>query len=118
VSIRWYTLDEKGNPVACGDLMDWARRFEDMPSRIVKQEKFLFSKISTVFLGLDHRFGEGPPILWETMVFGGPMNHDCNRCSGNREQAEAMHARTVVDVKKSYGLKSLVKYLYNKLTKS
>jgi hypothetical protein len=28
--------------------------------------------ISTVFLGLDHRhFGDGPPLLFETMVFGG-----------------------------------------------
>src|SRR5215467_9051102 len=28
--------------------------------------------VSTVWLGLDHRFGEGPPIIFETMVFGGP----------------------------------------------
>jgi hypothetical protein len=28
--------------------------------------------VSTVFLGLDHRMGgSGPPVLWETMVFGG-----------------------------------------------
>lgn len=28
--------------------------------------------VSTVFLGLDHNFqGVGPPVLWETMVFGG-----------------------------------------------
>lgn len=25
--------------------------------------------VSTMFLGLDHQFGEGPPMLWETMVF-------------------------------------------------
>ena len=29
-------------------------------------------EVSTVFLGLDHRFvGDGPPILFETLVFGG-----------------------------------------------
>jgi len=29
-------------------------------------------RVSTVFLGLDHRWGdEGPPILFETMVFSG-----------------------------------------------
>jgi hypothetical protein len=27
--------------------------------------------VSTVFLVFDHGF-EGPPVLWETMVFGGP----------------------------------------------
>lgn len=26
--------------------------------------------VSTVFLGLDHNFGFGPPVLWETMLFG------------------------------------------------
>ena len=27
------------------------------------------SEVSTVFLGLDHSFGTGPPILFETMIF-------------------------------------------------
>lgn len=26
--------------------------------------------VSTVFLGLDHQYGDGPPLLFETMVFG------------------------------------------------
>ena len=31
--------------------------------------------VSTVFLGLDHRFlGEGDPILFETMIFGGSLD--------------------------------------------
>ena len=25
--------------------------------------------VSTVDLGLDHSFGEGPPLYWETMIF-------------------------------------------------
>ena len=31
--------------------------------------------ISTVFLGVDHGFlhyGDHPPVLWESMIFGGP----------------------------------------------
>lgn len=33
------------------------------------------AQVSTVFLGLDHRFSEnGLPVLFETMIFGGP--HD------------------------------------------
>lgn len=27
-------------------------------------------RISTVFLGIDHQYGDGPPLLFETMVFG------------------------------------------------
>lgn len=30
--------------------------------------------VSTVFLGLDHGFGDGPPVLYETMIFGGPYD--------------------------------------------
>lgn len=26
-------------------------------------------EVSTVFLGMDHAFLDGPPVLWETMVF-------------------------------------------------
>lgn len=57
------------------------------------------SKISTVFLGLDHSFGSSSPVLWETMVFGGELDQEQDRCSGSREQAEAMHARMVEKVK-------------------
>lgn len=32
------------------------------------------SRISTVFLQVNHAFGDGPPILFETMVFGGPLD--------------------------------------------
>lgn len=39
-------------------------------------------RVSTVFLGLDHQWGDGPPILFETMVFiDGEGGHDyfCDR---------------------------------------
>lgn len=47
--------------------------------------------ISTVFLGLDHNYsGVGPPILFETMVFGGPLNHEMERYA-TWEEAEVGH---------------------------
>jgi hypothetical protein len=42
-----------------------------------------------------------PVVLWETMVFGGKLDQEQDRCSGSREQAEAMHARMVERVKRS-----------------
>jgi hypothetical protein len=59
------------------------------------------AEVSTVFLGLDYSFehhGRGP-ILWETMVFGGPLDEEMDRCGGTREQAEAMHAAMVERVR-------------------
>lgn len=47
--------------------------------------------VSTVFLGLDHRYShEGPPMIFETMIFGGEHDQWQERCS-TWEQAEAMH---------------------------
>ena len=57
--------------VECDDLLQWARWFE-MAERKVAVTMVGSVKISTVFLGLNHRFnGAGPPILFETQVFGG-----------------------------------------------
>jgi hypothetical protein len=41
---------------------DYARIGDTMVGRV---------RVSTVWLGLDHHFGDGPPIIFETMVFGG-----------------------------------------------
>lgn len=44
--------------------------------------------VSTVFLAIDHNWpGLGPPVLWETMIFGGP--HD----SYQWRYCTATHAR-------------------------
>ncbi len=50
------------------DTLEWARSFE-------RESRFLAStdvggwRVSTVFLGLDHAFMDGPPLIFETMVF-------------------------------------------------
>jgi hypothetical protein len=55
-------------------------------------------RVSTVWLGIDHGFGrEGPPIIFETMVFGGDHDQDCDRyCT--EEQALAGHRRVVANL--------------------
>lgn len=57
-------------PVPCDDLMEWALWFEDAQHRVVRLTQVGPWHVSTIFLGLDHRFfGKGPPILFETMVW-------------------------------------------------
>ena len=82
-----YVLNQHNEPVEVKDLLLWAAAFEDNDKRIVRQNTvtelgehlvspFKSVFVSTVFLGLDHNFSEkGPPIVFETMVFGGPFNH-------------------------------------------
>jgi len=68
-----YILDENRKPVLCEDLMAWAKWVEESERTMKKTEKNGI-KVSTMFLGLDHSFGDGPPMLYETVIFGG--EHD------------------------------------------
>ncbi len=91
-----FILDESGKVVPASDLEAWALWFESSGNkRVVAKTQVGDSQVSTVFLALDHGFGAPEPVLWETMVFGGRLNQAMARCSGNREQAEAMHAEMV-----------------------
>ena len=83
-----YILEGK-TPRICSDINTWAKWFETA-DRVVAKTKIGDSTVSTVFLGIDHSFGDGPPLLFETMVFGGPLDDECERCSV-WNQAEQQH---------------------------
>jgi hypothetical protein len=69
--------DQDGQRIEGGALA-WAELFEDSKSRIIGQSKTLYGeKLSTVWLGIDHNWGDGPPLIFETMLFAP---------SGSREQ--------------------------------
>ena len=72
------------------DLISWALWMNDVSQRIVAKDKFGDVEVSTVFLGLDHNWGGGEPLLFETMIFGGEYADYQKRCS-TWEQAEKMH---------------------------
>ncbi len=93
-------------PVEEPDLFKWADWFETIDNRRVALTELPECCISTVFLGLDHNFGCGRPLLFETMAFWKPdqvwrkEDEDFGwRCSTWAE-AEAMHAETVEQVKR------------------
>lgn len=75
----FYRLDDEGEPVPVEDVYEWGEWFETSGAeRVLIQERprpNVF--VSTVFLALDHGFmfrdGEAP-TLWETMIFGGPLD--------------------------------------------
>ena len=64
----WYRLDEDHNPVKCESEVDmmWHRHNKRVRQTTLSDGRW----VSTVFLGLDHGWGGGRPILFETMVFG------------------------------------------------
>jgi hypothetical protein len=95
-----------GEPVSLDERMDiWKGTNDDiMAGRRVATDTILDSEsrehfVSTVLLGLDHSFGEGPPLIFETMVF---CHHD-DPCEwsdwqdrySSKESAEAGHAHVL-----------------------
>lgn len=77
----YYRLEGK-TVIVCKDVMEWAATIEDK-TRQIKVTVFKDNDvtISTVFLGIDHNFFGGKPLLFETMIFGGTAEEYCNRYS-------------------------------------
>lgn len=92
---KWILRD--GIPERSTDALEWAGWFETA-DRTVARTEMGDVLVSTVFLGLDHSFGKGVPILWETLVFGGKLDGEMDRYT-TREAAEKGHARMVSRVK-------------------
>jgi hypothetical protein len=69
--------DRQGNPIG---MMEWATSFT--PDRQAVDKTTLNDAegrehyVSTVWLGVDHNFGDGPPLIFETMIFC--HDHKCD----------------------------------------
>ena len=92
----FYILDGR-TPLPESDSFAWGLWYANTDRR-VRKETVCGSEISTVFLGMDHSFGSGKPLLFETMVFDGPLDGEMERCS-TWDEAEAMHERMVERVR-------------------
>lgn len=87
--ISWGILPDKyypdGSPILDDELlpavMKWAILFEQRDkNRLVGQTRTLYGeKLSTVWLGLDHSFGSGPPLIFETMLFAPSIDPAADR---------------------------------------
>ena len=90
---RYYKLDGR-RVVTCQHLLEWAQWFETA-ERHVADDLIEGYRVSTVFLGMDHSFapGDGPPVLFETMIFAPVGDHEAMDRYCTWEEAEAGHAR-------------------------
>lgn len=97
-SIRWY--DRQGNPL---DTTTADRLLGDMTYKRVARTRVTSASdpsidwdVSTVWLGTNHNFtNDGPPIIFETMVFGSGDGDQYMQRYATEEQARAGHAETV-----------------------
>jgi hypothetical protein len=93
-----YMMDEAGNVIPARSLIAWAMWMGNPDKRRVGDDLIDSVRVSTVFLGLDHSFCGGPPLLWETMVFGGEHDGYQERYH-TREEAIEGHKLAVEMVK-------------------
>lgn len=85
--------DQDGAPM---DTDAWIRAFEDREARIIGSDYLGEIHVSTVWLGLDHGFG-GPPLIFETMIFGGEHDQYQDRYSTKEQAIEGhQHALALV----------------------
>lgn len=79
---------------------DWIARLDDLAYRHVGMTALADDvEVSTVWLGLDHSFGlGGPPLIFETLVFGGPMDGEMDRYP-TLDAAQAGHDQMVAAVR-------------------
>jgi hypothetical protein len=90
-----YILNERGEAVPERDLFKWAQWFEKEENRRVLRTRIDDAEVSTVFLGLDQNFLQGgPPVLWESLIFGGRYNREMRRYR-SREDAIVGHFEMV-----------------------
>lgn len=88
---EYFVLDGH-KAVAIDDPIKWAQEFSKVDMRRVAETEKDGVRVSTVFLGLNHSFGDGPLLLFETMIFGGKHDEDMDRYT-TWEQAEEGHRR-------------------------
>jgi hypothetical protein len=88
-------------PVECPELLKWGMWMENFEDRRVAETEIEGVRISTVFLGLDHSYSfagrdrKTPPVLFETMIFGGEHDEEQWRyCTW--DEAEEGHAKAVL----------------------
>lgn len=91
-----YILEGK-KAVECGNIIEWGKWMESA-NRVVAQDKVGKVRVSTVFLGLDHSFVGGVPLLFETMVFGGKLNQEQRRYT-TWEESEMGHKKMLKKIK-------------------
>jgi len=84
--------DRDGQPIGQDE---WLRGFGDEGKKRVAQTTVSEAEVSTVWVGLDHRFGDGPPLIFETMIFGG--EHGESEWRYSTEEAAKAHHHALVE---------------------
>jgi hypothetical protein len=79
------------------DLLEWAEWFQNADRSVSWTELSGNASVSTVFLGLNHNYSGGPPLLFETAIIRAG-EFDIHSRYGTWDEAERGHAEIVAAV--------------------
>jgi len=80
--------DRQGNPI---DVNKWNEYFGNLDYKIVARDVLDDGKVvSTVWLGTNHNYGDGPPAIFETMIFESEDNFSDLYMDRYSTEAEAL----------------------------
>lgn len=96
-----YTLDGH-EPVPAYDILEFGKWLETADTTVGKTTVNGIL-VSTVFLALDHNFGGGTPILFESMLFAGDDQSEMMQRYCTWDEAEEGHWRLVAALCKRHG---------------
>lgn len=87
--------DRDGSPLTRDE---WARKFTYEYKRVELTELGDGVVVSTVWLGMNHNWGEGAPLIFETLVMGGEFDEWMDRYA-TEEDARRGHAEVVAAIR-------------------
>ena len=98
--MKWYALDENSEPVEIDILSSSYSSYKESQEKHTIQDENIgdCEIVSTTFLGLDHSYGVGDPVLFETMVFGGKLDQEQVRYT-SWEDAKKGHKKMLEKVR-------------------
>lgn len=86
--IMYYRRDGTPYPEGHQGVLEWAKDFENYSYKKLKDSILPNGRwVSTVWLGLDHNYGEGRPHIFESMVF--PAKNNYSELAQERYSTEA-----------------------------
>jgi hypothetical protein len=91
--VRGIWFDRDGQPIDVAQANELLARenYRRVALTVIRDDV----EVSTVWLGLDHNWhDDGPPVIFETMIFGGPLDLECWRYVTEAE-AQAGHDEVV-----------------------
>jgi hypothetical protein len=98
--MKYYALD-KEHHVHEVSPYQWVKIWKGDTRRVAATEIAKDISVSTVFLGIDHRYrDDGPPLLFETLIFGGALDGEMWRYS-SWDDAEIGHQSAVRKAKQA-----------------